>query len=71
MYKHKYNQLFLLNRLRRLLNIRILLLYLVKIVELDFLLCSWFHVIKHFSETLKVEMQFEFQNAMDIKIIEF
>ena len=48
-----------------------LLLYLFSIVELDFILFSWFHDTKQLPEilNLKIEMLFGFQNAMNIKSI--
>ena len=54
----------------------VLLLYLFSNVELDFILFSWFHNIKQSPKipNLNVKMFFEFlefQNAMNVEIIDF
>ena len=50
-----------------------LLLYLLSNVELIFILFSWFNYTKQSPEILHItlEMPFEFQNVMNIKIIGF
>ena len=56
-----------------LFKTRFLLLELLSNVELDFILFIWFDNTKQLLEiqNLKVQMSFEFQNVMNIEIIEF
>ena len=56
-----------------LFKTRFLLLELLSNVELDFILFIWFDNTKQLLEiqNLKVQMLFEFQNVMNIEIIEF
>ena len=56
-----------------LFKTRFLLFELLSNVELDFILFIWFDNTKQLLEiqNLKVQMSFEFQNVMNIEIIEF